>query len=51
MIERLKPAYLGFSSDTVQRSFNPFGILFHAQGLLAPEDRMAILTRLLPFPS
>jgi len=48
MIKRLKSGYLGFKNNMVQKTYNPFGILFHAQALLDPRDRMMILKRLLP---
>src|SRR3569833_1258199 len=43
MIKRLKSGYLGFKNNMVQKTYNPFGILFHAQALLDPRDRMMIL--------
>ncbi|KAI9146666.1 hypothetical protein HJFPF1_13571 [Paramyrothecium foliicola] len=49
MIERLKSPYLGFNNNMVQEVFDPFGILYHAQALLDPRDRMTILGSLLPF--
>src|SRR3569833_2450543 len=48
-INRLKSGYLGFKNNLVQKTYNPFGILFHALALLDPRDRMMILKRLLPF--
>ncbi|KIW25561.1 uncharacterized protein PV07_08728 [Cladophialophora immunda] len=49
MIERLKSPHLGLENNMVQGTFNAFEILFHAQALLDPQDRIAILQRLLPF--